>query len=173
MSRRSKKLVLINLRRPGTYTFDLDEGDVGLPFPASIRTSDRNNWEMADTIGGVKPPQYANREPQKISFDECWLTTVGTNLSLTEAIEHIRALMNQRDNGTPPPLLMICGDWQVRCTLEELDIDRDAFTPENNQQRAKVSMTLFELPELREQVNSRIVEIDEGEAESFSPIGNF
>ncbi|HEX8177852.1 MAG TPA: hypothetical protein VF543_22375 [Pyrinomonadaceae bacterium] len=173
MTRKGKKLILINLRQSGTFVFDVEEGDVGLPFPSSIKTSDRNNWELADTVGGVKPPQFSNSEPQKISFDECWLDTVGTNLSLTEAIEQIRALMRQKEKGRPPLLLMICGDWKVRCTLEELEIERTSFTAENNQQRARVSMTLLEMPDLREQVTSRVVEIDPEEAADFSPLGNF
>jgi hypothetical protein len=171
--RKGKKLILINLRRAGTFQFDLSEGDVALPFPASIKTSDRANWEFIDTINGTKPPQFANREAQKISFDEAWLSTVGTTETITGAVEQLRALLDEKRAGSPPPLQMICGDWRVRCTLEELEIDRTTFTTENNQQRAKVSMTLFELNDLREVVSSKVVEIDPVEAENFDPLGNF
>jgi hypothetical protein len=117
-------------------------------FPREIRGSDRANWEQQETTIGVKPLFYSNRDPRQISLQEMYLDNSDTNLSLNADLQDLRSLMVEIDSiGTPPPLLALWGESQLRCVLQELSIEECLFNDEGNCIRAKIDLTLLQLQE--------------------------
>lgn len=131
------KFLLIVLDGPGAYVFEY--------FPTEIKTNSRANWSAQDTIHGVKPLQYINREPRRISVDDLWLDGTLKNRSIRRDIKELLALQEETERGTPPILGVVYGDYQQRVVLEEIDIRETLFLRPGEPVRALVSMTLVEV----------------------------
>ncbi len=130
---------LINLYSTGVFSFQY--------FPTDVTTEDGANWEAHDVTHGIKPLSYANREPQRITFN-AWLDHSAANESIQPVIDELRLLMSDNGpEGTPAPLLLVCGDWRERVVLERLHVKRTLFNSDNLAIRAEVSLTLAELAE--------------------------
>lgn len=126
-------------------------------FPTEIASEDGANWEQQDTMGGVKPLMYANRNPQQITIDELWLDRTETNESVTPDIEDLRSLMREAIYGArthPPLLLFACGDWKQKCVLQSLSVKRQFFSKDGIPLRAQVSLTLLEVQEVERPARS-------------------
>lgn len=130
-------LILINLENQGAFVFEFS--------PASLRTSDRANWQPQETTVGVKPLFYMNREPRQIEFPEVYLDNTMTGESLTGKIEELRMLLEETEKGTPPVLLVGWGDRNERCVLEELSIEECFFNSANEPTRARVSLSFLQI----------------------------
>ena len=153
MSRALESLLLINLDDPS------GEGDFRFHFfPREIATQDRANYEALDVAGYVKPLSYANTEAQVIEFPEVYLDTsdaddgyVDQAFSVMPDIERLRALMRRppKPGGeladAPPRLQLVCGDWTPTVVLVEMRADRTRFSGRNVQNRAKLSLTFWEV----------------------------
>jgi hypothetical protein len=137
--------VLINLEGPDPNAMAMFVFDF---FPSKIQSTDRANWEAQDTTIGVKPLFYGNREPRKLSVTELVLDATDTiGDSITPQINALRNLQVETRNGTPPALLAVWGDEQLRCVLEEVQIERQFFDKRGMPTRAQVSLQLVELQE--------------------------
>lgn len=158
------KLVLISLETPDYFIFEL--------FPTrdqGIQETDRVNWEPQDVSIGTKLLFYSNSELRKISIPEVILEGTRTNESIGPQIDKLRALKNELPKaGAPPALLVVYGDRQQRCVMEEVSITQTVFTPAGNPLRARVSLQLIELQEEHEAVSVTVKEVD-----LSSGIGNF
>ena len=91
-----------------------------------------------------------------------------TNESIGPQIDALRKLKQETKNGAPPALLVIWGDRQQRCVMEEVSIAETFFTPAGDPLRARVSLQLVELQEQHEVVTSSVTPIDD-----LNPLGNF
>jgi phage protein U len=131
------KFLVVVLDGPGSYVFDY--------FPTEIRTNSRANWSAQDTIHGVKPLQYANREPKRINVDDLWLDGTLKNRSIRQDIQELLSLQEETERGTPPILGVVYGDYQQRVVLEEIDIRETLFLRPGEPSRALVSLTLIEV----------------------------
>jgi hypothetical protein len=140
-------------------------------FPTKIVHAQRANWEAQNVSIGVKPLMYANREPLRIEVEDLLFDSSGTNESLRPQMNALKALQAETDLGTPPPLLIICGDFQESVVLEELNIVEDSFHPDGRLLRARVSMVFIQLQQQREKVTVTIKE--PSEEDTFDPLGNF
>ena len=155
----SGKLALISLETPGAFIFEL--------FPKEIQTVDRGNWEPQDVTRGRKPLMYANTEPRRISVPEIIIDGARTNQTINDHLDQLRALMNERpETGAPPALLLVYGDRDQRCVLEEVTVVENFFNGPGDPLRARVSLQLVELQEESEVVTSTVTPVD-------NPIGNF
>ncbi len=132
-------LTLMNLDGEGDFVFS--------PFPSSIETSARVNWQPQDVTIGVKPLFYANREPRQIRFGDLWLDNTETGDSITPDIEQLYELMQETEKGRPPTLLAAWGDRQERCVLEEMTVEEQFFLGDGTPIRARVSITLLQFQE--------------------------
>jgi hypothetical protein len=153
MSRAVLDLQLINLSDPsgaGDFRFHF--------FPAEISTQDKANYESLEVGGFVKPFSYANTEAQVIEFPEVWFDTsdadegyVDQAFSVLPDIERLRALMRRPERAggeladAPPLLQLVCGDWTPTVVLVEMRTDRKRFNHQNVQNRAKLSLTFWEV----------------------------
>lgn len=144
------QFMLINLVGQGAFIFQF--------FPRRVTAIDRANWEAQETTIGVKPLFFSNREPRTIQLDELWLDNTDTNESLTPDIKELRALMEETNKGTPPPLLAGWGDRQERCVLQELEISEEFFNTEGQPIRVKVRLSLQQFQPEGESVRVRVIE---------------
>lgn len=136
---RNSPFMLVNLssKRNESFTF--------VNFPGSTSTEDQANWESQNTTIGVKPLQYANREPQRIEANDLYFDKSATNESITPDLERLRALQRETEQGVPSPLLLVVGDWQKRVVLQTVRVESDYFREDGAPLRAKISLTMVEL----------------------------
>lgn len=131
---------LINLCGGGVFLFQY--------FPtAPITHGRRANWEEQDVTIGTKPLFYFNRDPKRLEVREVWLDHSDTNESVKPEIDQLYAMQDETCEGTPPPLLAVWGDQQIRVVLEELNVDEEFHWLAGVPIRAKLSLTLKELQE--------------------------
>lgn len=132
------KFVVIPLGGPGVFVFDW--------FPtAPITLSRRANWPAQEVTTGTKPLFYMNKEPRNLNVQEVWLDKSDTNESITGQIEHLMAIQIEIEDGTPPPCLVIWGDRQERCVLEEVRVEEMFHARPGYPIRARVTLTFQEL----------------------------
>lgn len=129
-------IVLVNLEDSESYVFQF--------FPNKVSTDDQTNWQPQDVMAGVKPLQYANREPQRIEMPDVLLDGSDTGESVEPDIKTLRSLMAEKAGDVPPTLLYICGRDQRRVVLVGLRIDRELFSQQGEPLRARASLTLLE-----------------------------
>ena len=130
--------MLTNLSGPGRFVFE---------FPGKIRTTRRNNWPQQNTIGGMKPLHWANRDADQITPEDLWLDRSSENASITPDIEALEALLAESRGGTPPILLAQWGDRSVRCVIENFDTDEEFFMSDGRPLRARVDLVLTRIQE--------------------------
>jgi hypothetical protein len=134
------KFVVIALGGPGVIIFDW------FPSPSpGIGLSRRANWQEQETTIGTKPLFYMNRDPRKLDVQEVWLDKTDTNESITPQIERLMSLQDEVANGTPPPCLVLWGDRQERCVLEEIHIEEVFHHRSGFPMRARVTLNFKEL----------------------------
>ena len=137
-AQQSGKFVLINLCAGGSFIFNF--------FPTQpIEVSRRANWEEQNTTIGTKPLFYMNRDPRRPEIREVWLDKTDTNESITPQLEALLALQDEVCEGTPSPLLVIWGDRQERCVLEDIHIEETFHRRDGAPIRARVSLSLKEI----------------------------
>ena len=146
------KLALISLETPDAFIFEM--------FPTrdqGIQETDHVNWEPQDVSIGVKPLFYANTDPRKISVPEVMIDGSRSGRSINEQIDKLRTLKTEMPGkGAPPALLLVFGDRQQRCVLEEVVIAQTVFTRGGDPSRARVSLQLLELQEDRGTVDVQV-----------------
>jgi hypothetical protein len=155
------RFVLINLLSQGKYS---------RPMPQTIRTTYKANWERQDIVGGVKSLMYANNEPAVVVPSELHLDKSDTFESVRPEMDGLIALTRRANRGTPPPLLAIWGSNQVLVVLEEVEFEEGPFNRAGDPYRA-VATTSF--TQLQQETSVSVVIVDDFEAASFDPIGNF
>jgi hypothetical protein len=132
------KFVVIPLGGPGVFVFDW--------FPtAPISLGRRANWPEQDVTTGTKPLFYMNKDPRNLNVQEVWLDRSDSNESITPQIEHLLAIQDEIEDGTPPPCLVLWGDRQERCVLEEVHVEEEFHEQGGSPIRAKVTLTFKEL----------------------------
>jgi hypothetical protein len=134
------KFVIINLCGGGVFSFDF--------FPvAPIDHSRRANWEEQDTTTGTKPLFYFNRDPKRLEVPEVYLDKTDTEESIKPEMDQLYALQNESCEGTPPPLLVVWGDQQMRMILEEVRFEEIFHARPGYPMRARVSLSFKEIQE--------------------------
>lgn len=127
-------------------------------FPSPVSTAGRANWNAADVTQGAKPLFYFNREPHRLTVGGLVLDNTDTGESLTPQIRELFALLEEAERGTPPLLLAAWGDRQLRCVLEELNIDEEFFDEGGEPLRARVGLSLVEVQGQRTSTSAQEIE---------------
>ncbi|HYX72427.1 MAG TPA: hypothetical protein VE732_06630 [Nitrososphaera sp.] len=121
--------------------FVIDPKDFGSPtsfaftyFPTEIEINGRANWNAQNTIWGVKPLLYANREPKRITVNDLLLykneNSVRDDIDALLSLQDERSWVNKKGvpGGAPPPILgVVWGEYQQRVVLEDITIRETKF----------------------------------------------
>lgn len=119
-------------------------------FPAEIVTTGRANWRPQDVAHGTKPLVYENREPRRLEFPELWLDNSVISESVTPEINELLALLEETQEGAPPPLAALWADRQERVVLEEVRVkEEQPFRADGAPVRARVSLVLIQVQDDR------------------------
>ena len=128
-----------------------DGGSIDLRFPEKIRNDDAINYEEQDVAGGVKPLDYANRNPQEIVLDNLVLDNTLTNKSVEPELQKLRKLCEtDPKHGDPPPLQLVTAGWDARVRLTNLSVERERHTSSGECLRARLQITFKELRKERQ-----------------------
>ncbi len=136
----------------------LSDGPTSLEFmfnPASLKTSQEVKLKERQANQDVSVPEYAGTNPVCFTIPEAWFDTYETGASVRKTyIDTLEKLMiYKKESHIVPVVVFVWGKFTDSNTnpdyvffLKKLDVEYTMFLPDGTPVRAKVNMTLEQIP---------------------------